>query len=262
VLTSLFPNRCAITTRRAIATFGFLLLLFYSTCATADVVRVAVASNFAPAMQALQGSFESSSGHQLELARGSTGKHFSQIVHGAPFDVFLAADERRPELLEQQGIGIAGTRATYALGRLVLWSPSIDSPETLWALLATDRQQRLAIANPKLAPYGLAAQRYLESADLWASLNGRILQGENIAQTYHFVSTGNAAAGFIAKAQLLSFAQPHGFAWEVPPSTYPPIRQQLILLRDTPGARALHSYLLRKETQQRLITLGYGLPDD
>ncbi|MFO7786518.1 MAG: molybdate ABC transporter substrate-binding protein, partial [Halospina sp.] len=165
-------------------------------------VRVAVASNVAGAAEAIADRFEAETGHSVTLSTGSTGKHYAQILHTAPFQVFLAADKRRPRRLEESGRAVEGTRTTYARGRLVLWSPGESLVDAEGRVLATRDFSYLAMANPRLAPYGKAAKQVLEKRELWDALEGRRVMGENIAQTFQFVRTGSAPLGFVALSQL------------------------------------------------------------
>ena len=153
--------------------------------------------------KALETAFEKQSGHDVVLAPGSTGKHFAQIQNGAPFDVFLAADAERPKLLEEGGKAVSGSRFTYAVGSVVLWSPKNGLVDPEAEVLREGKFKRLAIANPRLSPYGKAAQQILENLGLWDSIKSRIVQGENIAQTFQFISTGNAELGFISLSQIM-----------------------------------------------------------
>lgn len=236
-----------------------LLLLMLSQAALSDTLRVAVAANFANTAQALAQRFEAVSGHTLRLASGSTGKHYSQIHHGAPFDAFFAADAERPQLLEAEGLAIPGTRFTYAIGRLVLWSPQPQLIDEHGLVLTTGRFQHLAIANPRLAPYGRATQQVLEKLGRWQPLQKRLVRGENIGQTYHFVRSGGAQLGFVALSQLLP-ADTAGSRWLPPMDLYDPIEQQAVLLRDTPAGRALFDYLHTADARAVIQAQGYHTP--
>lgn len=223
-----------------------------------EEVTVAVASNFAPTIQKLADLFEQETGTPVVLSFGSTGKQYAQIVNGAPFDVFLAADSQRPRLLEEQGIAIGGTRFTYAVGRLVLWSPDegrVAGEETL----RRGDFRFLSIANPRLAPYGLAAQETLESMGLWEEVQPRLVQGENITQAWQFVATGNAEIGFVPEATLLESGAV-GSHWIVPRELYTPIIQDAVLLRDTPAARAFIEFLAGENARTLIGESGYDLP--
>jgi len=206
-----------------------------------DVAIVAVASNFLVTARDLAAEFAAHTGHEVRFTAGSTGKIYAQIVNGAPFDVLLAADVRRPELLEASGDGITGTRFTYAIGELVLWSRTLDDCR---AALDDPRGLRIAIANPETAPYGAAARSYLEHAGLWETLRAQLVVGENISQTLQFAASGNAQLGFVAAAQLQSPALPRATCtWSVPADTYPAIEQQAILLRHGAGNPAAIQFL-------------------
>jgi len=227
----------------------------------AGEVRVAVAANFAATLQRLAGDFSAQTGHHVVASSASTGKHFAQISNGAAFDVFLAADSERPMLLEQRGLGVAGSRFTYARGRLVLWVPGLPSLGDARDYLATADFRRLAIANPRLAPYGLAAQQLLEHWQLWERLQDRLVSGENATQALQFVATGNAEAGLVALAQVLALpAGLRGGYRLIPPELHTPIDQQALLLRDTPAARAFVEYLGGGQAAEIVIAAGYAVP--
>lgn len=229
----------------------------------ADEIRVAVASNFAGAAREIASRFEQETGHRVVVASGATGKHYAQITNGAPFDVFLAADAERPELLESSGIALPGSRFTYALGELVLWSPRSGYVDPDGQVLDTGDFRRLAIANPKIAPYGRAAREVLTAAGLWEDLQPRLVRGENIAQTFQFVGSGNAELGFVARSQLQRPGRAiHGSWWKVPQSLYAPIVQQAVVLADDAAARAFADYLRSAEARKIIRDSGYGLPDD
>jgi molybdate transport system substrate-binding protein len=240
----------------------FLLFALLTPAADADEVRIAVASNFRPAMTAAAARFEESSGHRIVLIPGSTGKHYAQIVNGAPFDAFFAADSRRPRLLESERRIVPGSRFTYAIGTLVLWSPTESLVDPAGAVLRTATFDHLAIANPELAPYGAAARQVLQALGLWEALAGRLVRGENINQAFQFVVSGNAQLGFVARAQLVNPDRArHGSAWEPPQSLYDPIAQQAVLLRDSPAARAFMSFMRSQEAGALVRRYGYDVPD-
>ncbi len=223
----------------------------------AETVQAAVAANFAEPMRAIAAAFEAETGHRVLLSVSSTGKHYAQIRHGAPFDLFLAADAARPARLEAQGLAIPGTRYTYAIGRLVLWSPVADLVDGAGKVLEMGDFAHLAIAHPRLAPYGAAARQVLEARGVWDTLAARLVRGESVGQAYQFVVTGNAELGFLALSQLVGPGKaPSGSWWVVPATLYDPIEQQVVLLRDTPAARALWTFL--KGTAARRIISGYG----
>ena len=232
----------------------FVALLLGSPLVQAGEVLVAVASNFYGTAQKLAEDFRTESGHSVRLSSGSTGQHYAQILHGAPFQVFLAADELRPELLQQQGIGVEGSRQTYALGRLVVWS---NQPlQQLGSLMHFDR---LAIANPRLAPYGEAAIELLDQ--LGGEVRPKLVMGENVSQAFQFVATGAVAAGMVSMAQLLELpADQRGYYLPVPPEYYGEIRQQMLLLDNSPAAQAFHQYLQSPRARQLIENSGYLLP--
>lgn len=235
-----------------------LILLGTLLPAHADTLRIAVASNFTAAARVLAEEFQRSSGHEVRLSPGATGKHYAQILHGAPFDVFLAADRERPERLEAEGHAIAGSRFCYAIGRLALWSPKAGMLDDPVANLAAKDYQRLAVANPKLAPYGRAARQVLEKLSLWQPLQDRIARGENIGQTYHFVRNGGAELGFVALSQLQQPGTPAGGSrWLPPADLYDPIEQQAVLLRDTKAARAFLDFLRSDAARAIIQAHGY-----
>lgn len=231
-----------------------------ANAAAATDVRIAVASNFAAPMRAIAAQFERDTGHRLMFTLGATGKLYAQIINGAPYEVLLAADTSTPLKLEQQGIGVPGTRFTYAIGRLVLWSPTPDYVDPQGAILRHGRFRHLAIANPRTAPYGAAALATLERLGLAEQLQERIVLGENIAQTQQFVASGNAELGFIALSQHdKDGAGIGGSSWTVPTDYYPPIRQDALLLvhgQNNPAAIALLDYL--KGTKAATLIEPYG----
>lgn len=247
---------------RVSGTMNALVLIAALCCvpvAQAGVVRVAVAANFTTAMKEIAGAFEHHTGDRVLLSFGSTGSLYAQIRHGAPYDVFLAADERRPRLLEQAGVAVKGSRFTYAVGRLVLWSAKSGVVDAKGEVLKHGKFARLAIANPKTAPYGSAAKQVLEHLKLWHTLAPRIVRGENIAQTYQFVATGNAELGFVALSQVMQIGG--GSRWPVPHDLYSPIRQQAVLLKrgkDNAAAHALIAYLKGKAGRAVIEHFGYA----
>lgn len=231
--------------------------------AAAATVLVAVAANFAVPLQSLQIEFERASGHELKIAIGSTGKLYAQIVKGAPFDVMLAADQERPQRLEAEGHAVAGSRFTYATGRLALWSRDRRLfGENGYRALTQGRFRRLAMANPKLAPYGLAAQQTLEALGYAKRFADRIVLAENIGQAFAMVNTGNAELGFVAMSSLLSSKAPVGGSrWPVPARLYSPIRQDAVLLRhgaDSEAAIAFMSFLASPGVRSTIARFGYG----
>ncbi len=238
-----------------------LLLMLASTWSIADEIRVAVASNFANTLKAIISNFAAASGHKVKLSIGSTGKHYAQIHHGAPFDVFFAADSKRPALLEAEGIALPGSRFTYAVGKLVLWSPRADYVDTQGKILKTGKFQHLAMANPRLAPYGKAAQEVLQSHGLWETLKGRTVRGESIGQAFQFIKSGNAELGFVAWSQIKYPGQPApGSWWDIPATLYTPIEQQAVLLSDAKAAQAFVRFVKNAETRELIRSFGYKIP--
>ncbi|MDF1566026.1 MAG: molybdate ABC transporter substrate-binding protein [Deltaproteobacteria bacterium] len=244
---------------RLLALLALLCRVGVASAAGPPVLRIAVASNFAGPARELAARFEAKQGVRVLLAFGSTGKHAAQIEHGAPFALFLAADAERPRRLEASGRAVAGTRATYALGRLVLWSPEPGRVDATGEVLARGEFERLAIANPRLAPYGRAAREALEALGLWERLAPRTVRGENIAQAHQFVESGNAELGLVAASQVLRPGrEAPGSSWEVPARLHGPIEQQAVLLEDTPAARAFLAFLLGEEAGEIIQRWGYG----
>ena len=218
---------------------------------------VAVAANFTAPAQALGERFEAATGHRVAFSFGSTGHLYAQITQGAPFDAFLAADADRPARLEVGGMAVAGSRFSYALGRLVLWSRDAQRVDPDGHVLERGEFRRLAVANPATAPYGAAAVAVLEALALRETLAPKLVEGANVAQTFQFVATGNAELGFVALSQVLDRG---GSRWLVPDTLYPPIRQQAVLLspgRGNPAAAAFLEYLRGEEARELIRALGY-----
>lgn len=227
----------------------------------AGEIHVAVASNFTEAIKSIAGRFEASTGHRVTLISGSTGKQYAQIINGAPFDAFFAADVRRPKLLEEEAIARPGSRFTYAIGKVILWSPKAGYVDNNIKVLEQENYRYLAIANPKLAPYGKAAQEVLQAHGLWDALQGRMVRGENIGQAFQFVKSGNAELGFVAYSQVKRPGHPiEGSFWEVPQSLYSPIEQQAVLLKDSDTARAFLLFVKSDESLDIIRGFGYGTP--
>jgi molybdate transport system substrate-binding protein len=244
----------------AVAFFAGLLLACRPSGA-ADF-HVAVAANFAHPMQQIAASFAQATGHHPVIAVGATGSFFAQIESGAPFEVLLAADRATPEKLEADGFAVPGSRFTYALGTLVLWSAKPGYVDGAGAVLRTGGFQHLAIANPELAPYGAAAMEALGALGLLDALRSKLVQGESVAQTQQFVASGNAELGFVALSQVVP-PPATGSYWVVPANLYGPIRQDIVLLRKgahDPAARALCEYLRSTEARDVIRSYGYELP--
>lgn len=231
--------------------------------ALADQVQVAVAANFTAPMQAIAGEFEKDTGHSVQASYGATGQFYAQISNGAPFEVFLSADDSTPAKLEQEGQGVDGSRFTYAIGTLVLWSPKEGFVDDKGAVLEKGDFKHLSIANPKAAPYGLAATQTLDKLGLSDTLKGKIVEGQNITQALQFVSTGNAELGFVALSQVYKDGQiTSGSAWVVPEAMYEPIRQDALILKKgagNPAAKALVDYLKGPKAAEIIKSYGYQL---
>ncbi|ENO85972.1 molybdate ABC transporter substrate-binding protein [Thauera linaloolentis] len=237
-------------------------LLFGAPLHAADV-SVAVAANFTAPMQKIAEAFQKDTGHKLVLSFGSTGKFYAQIKNGAPFEVLFAADDETPARLEREGDGVEGTRFTYAIGKLVLWSKQPGLVDEQGEVLRQATFERIALADPKLAPYGAAAMQTLNKLGLADSLASKFVQGENIGQTYQFVATQNAPLGFVALSQVFADGRiTEGSAWIVPDELYEPIRQDALVLgkgKGNPAAAELLDYL-RGDTAKGIIrSYGYAL---
>lgn len=224
----------------------------------ADEIRVAVAANFAEPLAALTSVFEARSGHKITIVAGATGKLYTQILHGAPFDVFLAADAKHPQLIEAAGLGIMGSRFTYATGKLVLYSARENFGDMTGDALKAGKFNRLALANPDVAPYGQAAKEYLTRMNLWEKLQGRIVLGQDLGQTYQFVITQNAELGFIGLSQIYTPGKPvKGYYYLVPQDSYAPIRQQAIGLRSSRPVADFLLFLRSASAKKTIRTYGY-----
>jgi len=227
----------------------------------AGEVNVAVAANFTAPMTKIAAAFEQDTGHKAVLSFGATGKFYAQIKNGAPFQVLLAADQETPAKLEQEGQSVVGSRFTYAIGKLVLWSKQSGLVDEKGEVLRIGNFEKIAIADPKLAPYGAAAVEVIEKLGLTSSLKSKIVQGENISMAYQYVSTGNAALGFIALSQIQSDGMIQtGSAWIVPPTLHAPIKQDAVALansKDNPAATALLAYLRGDKAKAIIKSFGY-----
>ena len=241
----------------------FLLLpalLLFTTQIQADTLNIAVASNFAHSLHALAEDFESKTSHRVRISRASTGKLYTQINHGAPFDIFLAADEQRPDKLIAKGKASAELSAVYATGKLVFIS-HLNPAGGCKDALNNPVVKRLAIANPKTAPYGLAAKQTLKKLQLWKTLQPKLVMGENIAQSLQFVSTGNAQAGFVAKSMLLQNAKiEFSCQWDVPANLHEPIKQKMLVLAkasNKPAVKAFWQYMQSDDAKTIIKNNGY-----
>lgn len=229
----------------------------------ADEVKVAVAANFTGPMQVIAALFERDTGHQASLSFGATGKFYTQITQGAPFEVLLSADDETPARLVKDGYALNGTAFTYAIGKLVLWSADPKRVDGQGEVLKKGGFRHMSIANPKTAPYGTAALQTLAKLGLADTLKPTFVQGENIGQTYQFVASGAAELGFVAYSQVIKNGQiGQGSGWLVPSSLYDPIRQDAVLLtkgKDKAAAAALLRYLKSEKVQQVIRSFGYEL---
>jgi len=246
---------------KRIVLFCFCLLV--AGTARAGEVDVAVAANFAIPFAAIAKSYTRATGNHVVVSIGSTGKLFAQIENGAPFELFLAADTRRPNKLVADGLAVAGSARIYAIGRLALWSPNHDVSHGAKALRMAGIR-RIAIANPKTAPYGAAAMQTLDHLGLTEAVHPKLVMAENIAQAYQFVASGNAGAGFVAASQLKGNKKvPGGFSWLVPDGMHDPIEQGLCLLKAgaaNPVAKALIHFMASAQAAKIISEFGYGVP--
>ena len=256
---------------RLLRLFGWVIISSGAVvCATAkaEEVTVAVAANFAAPMQKIAQAFEQDTGHKALLAFGATGKFYAQIKNGAPFAVLLSADDETPARLEKEGVAIAGTRFTYAIGRLALWSKNpllVDDKGQVLLSNATDKNsfKKIAIADPKLAPYGAAAIEVLGRMDALAKLTPKLVQGDSIGQAFQFVMTENAELGFVALSQIsIDGRITQGSAWVVPQNLYTPLKQDAVLLplgKNSAAALALMKYMRTDRAQAIIRAYGYTL---
>lgn len=230
-------------------------LILQSNAISADTIRIAVASNFHPTLTRLIQVLLLESSHDFDVISGSTGVLYAQIENGAPFDIFMAADKSRPALLDAHGLIEPGSRKTYAIGQLALWVPGSNSQVDKDFLLKFEGN--LAIANPDIAPYGVAAKTLLRHMDL---SQVKFVMGNNVGQTFQFVQTGNAKAGLVALSQVLHSKIESRFFWTVEPSFYEPIEQQMVIMNQSPGSIEFTDFLT-SETAIRILTVdGYRLP--
>lgn len=237
-------------------------LLAFNT-AWADEVQVAVAANFTSPIQAIARDFQKDTGHTLIAAYGATGQFYAQIKNGAPFEVFLAADDSTPARLEAENAIVPGSRFTYAIGTLALWSAKPGYVDSRGQVLQKNQYQHLSIANPKTAPYGQAALQVLDKLKLTEATRPKLVEGQNITQAFQFVSTGNAELGFVALSQIYKDGKVEsGSAWIVPASLHAPIRQDAVILakgKDNPAAKALVEYLKGPKAAAVIKAYGYEI---
>lgn len=258
---------------------GGLLAICLTGVSHASQVRIAVASNFLMPLKSIAEDFQKQGGYSVKISSGSTGKLYAQIINGAPFDIFLAANSREPLRLEQAGKIAKGSRFTYALGQLVLWGPHLEikgdaDRNDLKKVLTTASWQRLSVANPKTAPYGAAAIETLNNLGIYDELKGKIINGENVSQSYQYVASGAAQLGFVALSQILSQIHSQTKAqagssndsdkhyWVVDKSLYSPIQQQAVLLKKAEQNRAAQqfiAYLKSPQVRAAIKSFGYTI---
>ncbi len=235
--------------------------LALSAAAQAEVVQIAVAANFTAPARALAEIFARTTGHEAKLSFGATGAFYTQIKNGAPFDILLAADDERPIRLEKEGDTVPGSRFSYAIGQLVLWSAKPGFVDGEGAVLKGGNFNKIAIANPKLAPYGAAAVETMDKLGLAAALTPKLVTGESIGQTYNFIATGNAELGFVALAQVLDGGKlKSGSMWVVPAKYHAPIIQDAVILKRAaanPAAKAWMALMRSPNTQDFIRSYGY-----
>jgi molybdate transport system substrate-binding protein len=241
-----------------------LTLLLFGQTSWAATVLVAVAANFSKPMTEIAAEFKKATGHSAELSFGSSGKFVSQLENGGPFEVFMSADEKGPRKLEELGLVAPNSQFTYALGKLVLWSAKPGYVDDQGNILTTGDFKHLALADPKLAPYGAAAVEVLKKMELFNKLRPLFVEGENIAQTYQFVRTFNAELGFVALSQVIEKGKiANGSGWIIPGNYYAPIRQSVVLMKkgaENPAAQALLRYLKSAPVLAIIEKYGYDLP--
>lgn len=242
--------------------FGLLLFTTLVGSACAAEVNAAVAANFTAPAQQIALLFQKETGNTVKFSFGSTGKFYSQIKEGAPFDVLLAADEKTPRLMEREGVAVADTHFVYALGKLVLWSAKPGFADD--KVLSRGVFEKLAYADPKLAPYGLAALETLKNMNLWDKVKNNMVTGESITQAYQFAATGNAELAFIALSQITRNGKvTEGSWWMVPDNLYSQIRQSAVLLssaKDNVAAKAFLAFLKSEKSAAIIRGFGYELP--
>ncbi len=240
------------------------VLLVIASTSEAATVLVAVASNFTKPMTEIAAEFEKVTGHSANLSFGSTGKFVAQLENGGPFEILLAADEKAPQKLEKAGLTVEGSRFTYAQGKLVLWSAKPAYVDDQGKILASGDFKHVALADPKLAPYGAAAVELLKNRNLLTKLQPLFVLGENIAQTYQFISTSNAELGFVALSQVIENGKiANGSGWIIPTDQYSPIKQGAVLMKqgaENPAAPALMSFLKSAAALAIIEKYGYDLP--
>jgi molybdate transport system substrate-binding protein len=243
--------------------FPLVAGLVFSASSLAGEVQVAVAANFTAPLQAIASEFEQDSGHSVVASFGATGQLYAQIQHGAPFEVLLSADASTPAKLDSEGLGVSGSRFTYAIGSLVLWSATPGYLDGSDAVLKANQYRHLAIAEPKTAPYGLAATQVLATLGLTEAVQDKLVTGQSIAKALHFIATGNAELGFVALSQVYQDGQlSSGSAWIVPAELHSPIKQDALILKKgehNPAAAAFMDYLKGEKAAVIIKSYGYTL---
>lgn len=225
----------------------------------AEEITIAVAANFNFAMEELVTAFETESGHKVNVAYGSSGRLYAQIVNGAPYQLFFSADQEKPQALVEEGLAEESNHFTYAVGTLLLWW--LESDKDIYEVLNNGSLERIAIANPRVAPYGKAAMQVLESLGLVEQYENRLVMGENVSQVYQFTATGNTEAGFIALSQISQFDNPLlGTGWIVPPQLHEPIYQDVVLLKNAENnlvAKAFLDFIKGEQAKTIIDRFGY-----
>lgn len=245
----------------ALLAFALLAIILNAGPVGAAEVKVAVAANFTEPARLIAARFKARTGHEAMLSMGSTGQLYAQIANGAPFEILLSADRERPERVEADGLGVAGSRFTYAIGRLVLYSKTAGLVDAKGQVLKSGRFERIAIADPKTAPYGVAAVETIRKLGVETSLRSKLVQGASIAQAYQFVDSGAAELGFVALSQVI--AVKGGSRWLVPAADHTPIDQQAVLLKtgaSNPAAKAFLAFLKGPEARAIIRRSGYETP--
>ncbi len=243
--------------------FTFFFVLTGTANIHADEIQVAVAANFAGPLKSIAADFEKESGHKLVIAADATRKLYAQIKNGAPFEIFLSADQETPSKLAKEGDAVPSTQYTYAIGKLALWSTKANFVDSKGEVLKTGNFTHIALANPKTAPYGAAGVEVMQKLGVLDALSPKFVQGENIAQTYQFISTGNAELGFVALSQVIKDGQiADGSGWIVDPNLYSPIKQDAILLTKGKAHKAAETflfYLQSIKTKANIRKFGYEI---
>lgn len=240
----------------------FLIILTIISCSSFaydsnDELRIAVASNFSPVLKRIVDKFQEDISQEILVSSASSGKLYAQIVNGANFHIFFSADILRAKLLDQAGLIVSGSRKTYAIGKLVLWGKSQEVIQTHYRGIDLHQLRFLAIANPKLAPYGLAARKYLRQQGLWEKIQSKLVRGENVAQAFQFVMSGNAEVGLVAFSQVKNLQ--HGKFMELKKTIL--IEQQLVLLRKSTLAEKFLQFLQLEKVKKLIVQQGYSLPN-